>query len=516
MRSLVVAILFGGFVAAPTIAQAQPAVPDDAAKRKASAHYKQGKAFFDAGAFDKAVSEFRAAYDLAPANPLLFNIARSYHLSGGRREAAEWYTKYLDVEADGSLADEARQYRAELAKDLARELAAEKAMLATAQTAKKRELADAHVKQAKAHAAAGNPGAAAAEHVAAFDIDGDSEHLFAAAEAANAVGKTASAKEIADANVAALALYRRYVETTPSGPRADAARVQVALLAKQVDDASRLVPPGPTPDKPPLEPRDARVVGMGSAAKTAADRGDCRVARTLADRVRDEDPEYYDAVVVPGISACSKASSDSASRRGPRRVGGGVEFRIGFIKSNNSDRSRADPEFMRLGPVAAKALANLAPAIGGFVDVAAAPQLRARFGLRVRYVSLNYDSQPQSDSCIDPTLCPTSVSALLGGPAISLEPSLRRDKTSDVHLMFGTALQIPLNSPVFKVNDQGSVVSGPGVNTQIELEAGIGLRFGTFFVNGLGNVMLTKLSDGAPDVGRGISILISFGWTSMR
>ena len=225
-------------------AHAQPKPPDAAAKRQASAHYKQGKAYFDAGAFDKAIGEFRAAYDIAPADPLLFNIARSYHLANQKPDAAVWYHKYLDAQPDGPLADEARQYLAEVDKaisDEARAAAIDKDRRAKDQEHQQAIAAgDAHVRQAKAFVGAGAFADAAKEYVAAYESDADAEHLFEAGEVARTGKAAESARE----------LYRRYVIAAPSGPHADAARKAIAELTVELTPPVHVEPAHITPIVP--------------------------------------------------------------------------------------------------------------------------------------------------------------------------------------------------------------------------------------------------------------------------
>src|SRR5438045_3818958 len=135
MRRLLFVLPLMWLLFAPAVARAQKL--DPAAKKKAAAHYKQGKAYMDAGVYDKAVEEKQ-----------------------------------------------------------------------------KREQADAHMKQAKAFLDAGAPADAAKEYVAAFDADGDPDHLFLAADAAGAAGDDKGARE----------LYQRYLAAAPEGTHGDEAR----------------------------------------------------------------------------------------------------------------------------------------------------------------------------------------------------------------------------------------------------------------------------------------------------
>src|SRR5439155_26145528 len=77
-------------------------------------HFSQGRAFQDAGAYDDAIREYQAAYQLTPLPLLLFNIAQSYRLKGDKRAAIEWYDKYLAADPEGPAGDEARDQVANL------------------------------------------------------------------------------------------------------------------------------------------------------------------------------------------------------------------------------------------------------------------------------------------------------------------------------------------------------------------------------------------------------------------
>lgn len=88
-------ILFGLVVAAPP-ARAQ----SDAAVREARAHFERGLEFFNEGRHDAALAEFTRAYELAPAPPVLYNIARVQEALGHAVEAADAYDQYLRESAD--------------------------------------------------------------------------------------------------------------------------------------------------------------------------------------------------------------------------------------------------------------------------------------------------------------------------------------------------------------------------------------------------------------------------------
>jgi hypothetical protein len=95
-------------VASPAAAQS----PD--AREQAKSHYKQGKAYQDAGAYDLAVAEYKAAFELSQAPELAFNIGQAYRLAGKPTEAIAAYEAFLQLRTAGSLSDEARAHIATL------------------------------------------------------------------------------------------------------------------------------------------------------------------------------------------------------------------------------------------------------------------------------------------------------------------------------------------------------------------------------------------------------------------
>jgi len=65
-----------------------PARAEPSTKAPAKQHFKQGKALQDAGKYDDAVAEYRAAYDLDRRPEMLFNIAQVYRLGNHKGAAA--------------------------------------------------------------------------------------------------------------------------------------------------------------------------------------------------------------------------------------------------------------------------------------------------------------------------------------------------------------------------------------------------------------------------------------------
>lgn len=95
-----------------------PARAEPSAKGRAKQHFKQGKALQDTGKYDDAVAEYRAAYDLDRRPEMLFNIAQVYRLGDHKQPAIDYYQQYLAAQPDGPGAREARQWIAELTRQI--------------------------------------------------------------------------------------------------------------------------------------------------------------------------------------------------------------------------------------------------------------------------------------------------------------------------------------------------------------------------------------------------------------
>ena len=86
----------------------------------ARSHYEKGDAAFTARRYNEAAREFAAAYVTAPSNPLLLNIAQANRLAGNKKEATDYYQRYLirtEKTADKtelSLREDAKRFLAEL------------------------------------------------------------------------------------------------------------------------------------------------------------------------------------------------------------------------------------------------------------------------------------------------------------------------------------------------------------------------------------------------------------------
>jgi tetratricopeptide (TPR) repeat protein len=95
-----------------------PARAEPGTKALAKQHFKQGKALQDAGKYDDAIAEYRAAYDLDRRPEMLFNIAQVYRLGNHKQPAIDYYQQYLAAQPDGPGAREARQWIAELTRQI--------------------------------------------------------------------------------------------------------------------------------------------------------------------------------------------------------------------------------------------------------------------------------------------------------------------------------------------------------------------------------------------------------------
>jgi tetratricopeptide (TPR) repeat protein len=82
--------LFALVLASSTVAHAQKDPRADA-----KTHYAAGKKLFDAGQYEQAIAEFKAADGLAPSGVNDYNIALSYERLGKTTEAIQYYQSYL-------------------------------------------------------------------------------------------------------------------------------------------------------------------------------------------------------------------------------------------------------------------------------------------------------------------------------------------------------------------------------------------------------------------------------------
>ncbi len=86
-------VIAAALISRTAIADPQPSqVP-----QKARDLAERGRAYHDAGDYERAVDAYREAYVLAPSPGLLFNLAQAYRLDGDCDDAAWMYRRYLDA-----------------------------------------------------------------------------------------------------------------------------------------------------------------------------------------------------------------------------------------------------------------------------------------------------------------------------------------------------------------------------------------------------------------------------------
>lgn len=89
---------------------ASPAFADDDARVRAEARWKQGKAFYDAGQWDRAIAEFQAVWEVTKEPDLLFGIGLAFQKKGDARSALDYFKRYLALAPAGDAANEARDF----------------------------------------------------------------------------------------------------------------------------------------------------------------------------------------------------------------------------------------------------------------------------------------------------------------------------------------------------------------------------------------------------------------------
>ena len=100
--------------------------PPRADLEKARAHFKTAEGLFRSGAYERAIDEYQAAYGLAPRPGVLFNIGAAYRKkaegSGSiedKKQALDYYRKYVEGEPEGKGTADAKRYIATLSQEIA-------------------------------------------------------------------------------------------------------------------------------------------------------------------------------------------------------------------------------------------------------------------------------------------------------------------------------------------------------------------------------------------------------------
>jgi tetratricopeptide (TPR) repeat protein len=91
------------------VVMARVAIADPTERAKAAAHFKQGQEFFKVADYDRAITEYEAAYALSNEPLLIFNIGLCHDRAKRPDKALEAFQRYLAVAPTGDVADEARE-----------------------------------------------------------------------------------------------------------------------------------------------------------------------------------------------------------------------------------------------------------------------------------------------------------------------------------------------------------------------------------------------------------------------
>ena len=104
---------------------------------RAAKHYQRGAEHFKAERFAEAVTEYRAAYELAPNPLLLFNIGLALRANGEHEEALAALNEFLEETPTGDISAEAREYVRELQAELDEQRERDRQRLAAEEAARR-------------------------------------------------------------------------------------------------------------------------------------------------------------------------------------------------------------------------------------------------------------------------------------------------------------------------------------------------------------------------------------------
>ncbi len=213
---LIVAVVAvsGALAARPALAQSK--------LTKARKRFEQGEAYFKAGTYDKAIEEYRAAYDLVPRPGLLFNIGLCYENLDDPENAIAFYDRYVGADPDGGKVSEARARREALSRKLDERRA----------DAERRQRAEDERTAGTRALIAGDYDEAIARLTASYELVPEPEVLFELAEAYRGVGDW----------ILAATEYRRYLAASETG--ANRARASERLREVEAKAAADRVGPG--------------------------------------------------------------------------------------------------------------------------------------------------------------------------------------------------------------------------------------------------------------------------------
>lgn len=142
LRVFFVALVLLVLLPVPPAAMAQDA-------ESFKSHYEKAVALYNTSQYERAIEEFRIAYEMRPAPIILFNLAQAQRKSNHPKEALEMYQRYLAGNPPDELKEETQKYIAEVKVTLA---AAESEAKAAQEKAEAEKVAAAKAAQEKAAA----------------------------------------------------------------------------------------------------------------------------------------------------------------------------------------------------------------------------------------------------------------------------------------------------------------------------------------------------------------------------
>jgi tetratricopeptide (TPR) repeat protein len=93
----------------------RPVFADDERKAEASQFFTQGLELVDQGRFEAALEAFKAAYALSPHPTVLYNLGQAALAAGRRKQALEYFERYLRDSAGNDSPDQSRRRTVEQA-----------------------------------------------------------------------------------------------------------------------------------------------------------------------------------------------------------------------------------------------------------------------------------------------------------------------------------------------------------------------------------------------------------------
>jgi iron complex outermembrane receptor protein len=205
--------------------------PDKATLEKARAHFQQGEAYLMAKAYDLAVKEYEAAYQLVPKPDILFNIGLAYEALGDPKQALFAYQRYLSTAPETAVKRAeatARVVGLERAIKEQEEKAAKDKADADARARRARDAAEA-IAAGRAHLGRGAFAEAIAAYRKAYDLAGNVELLYEIAEAYRQQGDEAQA----------LVEYERYRKEAPAGAHVAEAVSHITTIQQTMEERAR-------------------------------------------------------------------------------------------------------------------------------------------------------------------------------------------------------------------------------------------------------------------------------------